>query len=1206
MDRILDYFKGDDLASHSWLSKYALRDKVNNLVEETPDDMHRRMAKEVFRIENDYCQNGRKNYLLSDLSPFGQILVENNSLSEEEIYSLFKDFKFIIPGGSVMSLLGNPYQIGSLSNCFVIGQPDDSYGSIMKKRTEQVQLMKRRGGVGKDLSLLRPKGAFVNNAAKTSTGPISFMEVDSEITREVAQEGRRGALMETISIIHPDSDKFITSKLDTSKITGANISVKLTDEFMEAVAHDTDFIQRFPIDFKDKIDGDRLEYNVLTQPSNHYQSFPFVKKIHASELWKSLVHSSWKSAEPGIMFENRHHDYSPDGTYPNFKGVTTNPCFSYETKILTAHGYEKIGDLEGQDIDFVNKDGKIVSGTVFKSGKKSTYTLNLSNKETIVTTIDHRFMLTDGSEKQAQFITKEDRLMPFFIINDKINEFVKYGFIQGDGCTGRLDSTAHLGIEVNIGEKDEDIAKLFNVKITGKIYLGGFNDILKELGFDSSVLPNRTLPTTFYNWSSDNKLMFLKGLWSANGSIIKGHRISFKSTCKELILELSNILQEFGIDNYFTTNKAREVEFSNGIYLCKESYDLNISKYKAVLKFAENIGFVHNYKQDSLKELILTKAPKILSAKVTEVKPVYDFSLNDDTHWGVIQGVIAHNCGEIFMQPYDSCRLIHINLTAFVKNPFTKDAEFDYESLYKTSYLAMRIADDLIDLEIEAIGNIIKHIWDSKGDNSDELHLWSKIEESAREGRRAGVGFTGLADVFAMMGFTYGKPFSQDLTNEIMYTKLKGELDCTIDLAISRGTFEGYKPENEYYLDDNDGAGWNFSHFDKNSGWVGEDYTGKNTFYQFLIETYPEQVKRMLIHGRRNISWSTVAPTGTVSILARVSSGIEPIFLPYYERSKKCMNESDRVDFVDETGEKFTKYFVLHPMFEQWILMQNGGDFKPSEMSKETLDFWYKGSPWNKSDSASISWQERVELQAIVQRYTTHSISSTVNLPKETSEELISEIYMNAWHRGLKGITVYRDGSRDGILNSVDKVEYPTGAIIEHSAPKRPKVLPADLHVVTSNKVKYAVVVGLLDNKPYEVFAFEFNPLFLNDIKSFKGTITKVRKGKYKFESEHVIFENLQLLNNERIEEKSCTLYTSMLLRHGASIPFIIKTARKVNDGISSFSSAMCRVLSKYVPKEVVKGDVCPECGGEMIREAGCTKCTNCGHSHCLLMIKKS
>ena len=846
MDKLLNYFKNDELAAHSWLSKYALSNKKGELLETTPTDMHLRMANEVARIEHYYTKDVLTLALKASLSEFGQEIEMLNRISTREeigyfIFKYFDNFQYIIPGGSVMSLLGNPYQIGSLSNCFVIGQPTDSYGGIMQKRTEQAQLMKRRGGVGKDLSLLRPKGTFVNNAAKTSTGPVSFMEVDSEITREVAQEGRRGALMETISITHPDSDKFIVSKVDTSKITGANISLKISDEFMEALEYNQDFIQRFPISTAPCNEElqDIMEYNILHH-RNTAQGDIYYKKVEAKKLWDSLIHCAWSSAEPGIMFEDTHHNYSPDGVYEEFKGVTTNPCFSYETKILTAHGYEKIGDLEGQDIDFVNKDGKIVSGTVFKSGEKATYTLNLSNKETIVTTIDHRFMLTDGSEKQAQFITKEDRLMPFFIINDKINEFVKYGFIQGDGCTGRLDSTAHLGIEVNIGEKDEDIAKLFNVKTTGKIYLGGFNEILKELGFDSSILPNRTLPTTFYNWSPDNKLMFLKGLWSANGSIIKGHRISFKSTCKELILELSNVLQEFGIDNYFTTNKAKEVEFSNGIYLCKESYDLNISKYRAVLKFAENIGFVHNYKQDSLKELILAKAPKILSAKITEVKPVYDFSLNDDTHWGVIQGVIAHNCGEIFMQPYDSCRLIHSNFSSFVVNPFTPEAYFDFDLFYKSSYMAMRMADDLIDLEIEAINRILNHIGDEE---SDEYKLWIKIRNSAIRGRRAGVGFTALADTFAMLGYQYGSEVSLEILDQIMSTKMKAELDCTIDLAILRGTFEGYDGEKEYkFIQHDDGDG----------------YYGNNTFYETLRVMFPEQTGRMITYGRRNVSWSTV------------------------------------------------------------------------------------------------------------------------------------------------------------------------------------------------------------------------------------------------------------------------------------------------------------------------------------------------------------
>ena len=662
--------------------------------------------------------------------------------------------------------------------------------------------------------------------------------------------------MLSISVNHPDVMDFIKIKRDGTSVTGANISIKINNEFMKAVENDEDYLLRFPCDFsipKDLMFD--IEYNTLVKlphsedvrydyknPEGVKSNPKYIKRIKAKEYWEEIIKSAHGYAEPGIIFVDNHHDYSPDGAYPQFKGVTTNPCFSYETKILTAHGYEKIGDLEGQDIDFVNKDGKIVSGIVFKSGEKATYTLNLSNKETIVTTIDHRFMLTDGSEKQAQFITKEDRLMPFFIINDKINEFVKYGFIQGDGCTGRLDSTAHLGIEVNIGEKDEDIAKLFNVKTTGKIYLGGFNEILKELGFDSSILPNRTLPTTFYNWSPDNKLMFLKGLWSANGSIIKGHRISFKSTCKELILELSNVLQEFGIDNYFTTNKAKEVEFSNGIYLCKESYDLNISKYRAVLKFAENIGFVHNYKQDSLKELILAKAPKILSAKITEVKPVYDFSLNDDTHWGVIQGVIAHNCGEIFMQPYDACRLIALNLYSFVKNPFTKDAEFDSDKFYRITYEAMRLSDDLIDLELEHIDRILEKISNDSQSSAikyTERKLWLNIKETAEASRRTGLGFTALGDCLAALGYKYDSEEALLFIEQIMHIKMESELDCTIDLAILRGTFEGWSKEKEFINQ--------------------PDIVGMNDFYDFVLINFPTQAKRMMQHGRRNVSWSTVS-----------------------------------------------------------------------------------------------------------------------------------------------------------------------------------------------------------------------------------------------------------------------------------------------------------------------------------------------------------
>ena len=479
MKEILKYFNGDELATQAWKSKYAIEGEI------TPDDMHKRMAKEFTRIEWNYKQSD-KSYDVNSLSDYGKklqvdLLKATSADIYSDIYRLFKNFKYVIPGGSVMSMLGNTTQIGSLSNCFVIGQPSDSYGGIMLKRTEQAQLMKRRGGVGKDLSLLRPNGAFVNNAAKTSTGPVSFMEVDSEITREVAQGGRRGALMETISIVHPDSGDFITSKQNLDKITGANISVKLTTEFMESVDKNKDFIQQFPINVgANMIIGD-FDYNELYSAQNSLNPLWF-KKVKAKELWNSLVHCAWNTAEPGIMFEDNHHDYSPDGVYPQYRGVTTNPC------------------------------------------------------------------------------------------------------------------------------------------------------------------------------------------------------------------------------------------------------------------------------------------------------------------------------GEIFMQPYDSCRLIHINLASFVSNPYTDSAQFETDKLYEVAYKTMRLADDLIDLEVEAIDRIIDHISRAEEPDILELDLWIKIQETAKKGRRAGVGFTGLADVFAMLGIRYGSEESLEYTDLILYTKMMGELDSTIDLAIIRGTFDGYDAELEKVL----------------------------------------------------------------------------------------------------------------------------------------------------------------------------------------------------------------------------------------------------------------------------------------------------------------------------------------------------------------------------------------------------------------------
>lgn len=841
----LEYFKGDELAASTWRNKYAADG------EQTPDDTHRRLAKEFARVESNYNWKSNINRAFSNLSNYGYVRPQ---LDEEAIYQLFKDFKYIIPGGSVMSGCGTGALV-SLSNCFVIGSPKDSYAEIMKTRSQQAQLMKRRGGVGYDLSQLRPRGARVNNAAKSSTGAASFMDVCSDITNEVAQNGRRGALMLSMNINHPDIEEFITKKQDLAKVTGANISVKVTDEFMQAVEKDEDYILRFPVDesVPQGLMIEEMPYNELWFFSDDDHPNSFFKKVRARELWNTLMHCAWNTAEPGIMFEGAMYNYSPDGVYPNFKMVGTNPC------------------------------------------------------------------------------------------------------------------------------------------------------------------------------------------------------------------------------------------------------------------------------------------------------------------------------GEIPMGPFDSCRLIHINLASYIVDPFTDKAHIDEELLYMHSYEAMRLADDLVDLEIEAVDRIINTV---KNDTDDtEFKLWSKIKETAIRGRRAGLGFTGLADAIAMLGLKYDSDEGISQVEQLMKVMFKGQLDSNIDMAIERGAFPAHYNSNEYDLG-------------------GDEYF--NSWYEWLCANYIEQAIKMHTHGRRNISWSTVAPTGTVSIMAGTSSGIEPVFMPFYQRKRKCMSESDRVDYVDKVGEKYTLFTVVHPNLKRWAIETM--NYSESEVNEWSLGVWkevWKESPYYGSTAPEIDWRQRVKLQGVVQKYITHSISSTVNLAKETTEEEIADIYIEAWKQGLKGITIYRDGCREGVLTQVEKPKTIEG----RQAPKRPKELEADYYQVKVKKEQFIVLVGLLEGKPYEVFAFR--PLNPVNIPSHKGTITKVSKMHYSFDSEHINISNLELANTN-IEENAATLYSSMLLRHGVDINYIIKTARKVNDNISSFSSAMCRILAKYIPNGEVKGETCPDCGGTLVREGGCIHCKDCGYSKCL------
>jgi ribonucleoside-diphosphate reductase alpha chain len=727
--------------------------------------------------------------------------------------------------------------------------------------------MKRRGGVGTDISTLRPNTVSVTNAAGSSTGPVSFMERYSNTTREVAQDGRRGALMITIDCRHPDVLDFINIKKDRTKVTGANISVNLRDDFMRAVENDEDYILRWPCDqdlsyfSKDYLD---VPYNYLTYLEDHKRNNAvfYLKRIRAKEYYDAIVENAWENAEPGQMFIDRHHDYSPESIYPQYKGVTTNPC------------------------------------------------------------------------------------------------------------------------------------------------------------------------------------------------------------------------------------------------------------------------------------------------------------------------------GEIFMQPYDACRLIALNLTSFVNNPYTPDVNFDYNKLYEFAYEQQRLADDIVDLEIEHIDRIIAKIKsdpESEEVKKNELDLWNKIKDVATSGRRTGCGFTGLGDVFAMMGCTYGDEKSLEITKSIMYRKFSGELDCTIDLSILRGAFKGFDRSIEE-------KGNSFSRM----------YRGFALF------------GKMIKYGRRNVSWSTVAPTGTVSLMTQTTSGLEPIFQPFYMRRRKINpNDKDvRIDFTDQNGDNWMEYPVLHPEFKRWMeevfynelngyrYYEEVKDVWDKAWTKESLEIGFKYSPWYGSTANDIDWISRVKLQSIIQKFTTHSISSTINLPEDVSKEEVAKIYLESWKHKLKGVTIYRDNCRTGVLVNTNN-EKPEGFVYK-DAPKRPEILPVEVYSTNSRGTRWNVIVGLYDDKPYEVFAI---PFFT---KESELQLRKCKKGKYDLLKDGEVYrENITSEMND--EQEVITRLVSTSLRHGADITFIVEQLNKSHGDITSFSKAIARILSKYVNLEKMQARaICGDCGSsDIIFEEGCQKCLNCGNSKC-------
>ena len=830
----LDYFTGDELAAKVWVNKYALKDAFGSIYEESPNDMHHRLASEIARVEKKYP----------------------NPLSEQELFDLFDHFRYIVPQGSPMTGIGNDYQIASLSNCFVIGLDGqaDSYGAIIRIDEEQVQLMKRRGGVGHDLSHIRPKGSPVKNSALTSTGLVPFMERYSNSTREVAQDGRRGALMLSVSIKHPDSEAFIDAKMTEGKVTGANVSVKIDDDFMNAAVNGGTYKQQYPIDSDSPV---------------------YVKDIDASGLWKKIIHNAWKSAEPGVLF-----------------------------------------------------------------------------------------------------------------------------------------------------------------------------------------------------WDT--------------------------------------ILRESVPDCY------------------------------------ADLGF---------------------------------------------RTVSTNPCGEIPLCPYDSCRLLAINLYSYVVNPFTPDAYFDYDLFKKHVGLAQRIMDDIIDLESEKIEMILAKI-DSDPESMEvrqtERHLWEKIQRKTLQGRRTGVGITAEGDMIAALGLRYGTEEATDCAELIQKTLALAAYRSSVMLAKERGAFEIFDAKREE----------------------------KNPFINRLREADPVLYEDMLKYGRRNIACLTIAPTGTTSLMTQTTSGIEPVFLPVYKRRRKVNpNDSEaRVDFVDETGDAFEEYIVFHHKFVTW--MQANGYSASKKYTQEEVEELVAKSPYYKATSNDVDWLQKVRMQGRIQKWVDHSISVTINLPNDVSEELVDSLYVEAWRCGCKGCTVYRDGSRSGVLIATDKKKKKEDCNCMQPpviVSTRPRELDADVVKFQNNREKWIAFVGLLNGRPYEIFtglADDDEGIMLPKNVS-KGTIIKSydedgnKHYDFQFKNKRGYKMTIEGLDGKfNPEYWNYAKLISGVLRYGMPIDQVIKLVQGMelnSESINTWKNGVERALKKYLPNGMeAKGQKCPNCGLEtLIYQEGCLICTNCGASKC-------
>lgn len=875
---------------------------------------------------------------------------------EEEMFNKTMKEGLFFPAGRTMSNVGIGKDL-TLNNCFTAPMICDDLDDILDKVKLGGKTHQKGGGIGYDFSQLRPKGTPTSNDAIAS-GAVSFMDVFNAQTATILQGNRRGANMGVMSIYNMDIEEFINAKsYEAQKLNHFNISVMVDDDFMKSVENNENIFLHYPV-YDD-------EGKLIKDPSKWKLS----KEINARYLWDLIMKKAYDNGEPGIL---QYDNMNKDNTLWYIENIVcTNPCFTGDMKLLTADGYKTFEELDGKNVCIINMEGNISQSKIWSSGTKDVIELTLSNKNRIKCTHDHVFMLNNGLECEAKD-TLGKKILPYYgKTNNSLDLFVKLGFLQGDGGLGRLNSQTHKGLEVNIGYKDDDILALFDLnkkENCRSYYINGYNEILYKYGFDGSPLPKRCFPITYTTWNVKQKLNFLKGCYSANGSIIKNYRISYKTTSKVFALQLQKALLEIGISSYITTNKSKKVKFSNGEYLCKESYDVNISKCKDAILFYQKIGFVQKYKTNELIDLIKTKSPKVISIKEIGKHKVYDFT-EPLTHWGIVEGLVVHNCGEylagtvygndpITKKKLDSaqyggaCNLGSLFLHRMVKDPFTKKARIDYGKLKSTINTGVRFLDNIIDI------------------NKFPDKIYENYQKSFRT---IGLGITGLADMLTMLNLKYNSNEAVGFVGELLNYIAKCAYVASIELAKEKGSFPLLDREK----------------------FIRSGFIQKHIKYDREWQGIADDIKKW---GIRNGKIMSVAPTGTLSLTfgENCSSGLEPIFSLEYERKVKFGGQSDD----DIQIVKMRDY-----AYEKWL------DVKNDENCIVKDDVFVT--------AMNMSVDAHVNMLAAIAFHVDMSCSKTINIPTEYSFEDTKKVYMDCWKMGIKGCTIFRPNEiRQGILIS--------------------------------------------------------------------------------------------------------------------------------------------------------------------------------------------